>query len=323
MPRRLLSPPQGRETPERVPEGFSLALEAYQGQRRRRTDLERIAQEALAIERQQALEAGALGYMARFLVHATLPHKDPGKGVTIFERSNGDLRLRLLAEPETGLPWGKCPRLLLCWLSTEAVRTRSPHLELGASLSDFTRKLGLIPSGGRWGAMTRLRDQALRLFSCTVRYAYGGPGRRQERGGFLVASRLSTWWDPLRPEQPDLFGSFVELSPQFFRDIVEHPVPVDLRVLRVLRSPLALDIYCWLTYRASYLLQQTEIPWSALALQFGASYDNLKHFRAAFLKHAQAVIKLYPAARLSEGAIGLILSPTVPHIPKASPSRFK
>jgi hypothetical protein len=28
---------------------------------------------------------------------------------------------------------------------------------------------------------------------------------------------------------------------------------VDFRALKALRSPLALDIYCWLTYRMSYL----------------------------------------------------------------------
>lgn len=45
-------------------------------------------------------------------------------------------------------------------------------------------------------------------------------------------------------------------------------------MLRALRSPLALDIYCWLTYRASYLRRPTEIPWTALALQFGAGYAD-------------------------------------------------
>lgn len=176
------------------------------------------------------------------------------------------------------------------------------------------RKLGLIPSWGRWGTITRLREQVERLFSCTIRYSCAAPGRR-DKGGFLVASRLSLWWDPLAPsEQADLFGSAVELSPDFYRAVVEHPVPVDLRVLRVLRSPLAIDIYCWLTYRAFYLRKPAEIPWPALALQFGAGYDNPKHFRMAFLKQAKAVLKLYPAVRMAEGSHGVILHPSVPHI---------
>lgn len=284
-------------------------------QRRRRTDLERIAREALAIEGEEALQAGTLGYMARLLVQATMPHKDPGLDVNTFERSNGGFRLLMMAPPKIGLPWGKCPRVLLCWLTTEAVRTRSPHLDLGESLSAFMHQLGQMPTGGRWGTITRLRDQVRRLFSSTVHCSYSGPGRFED-AGFLVASRISLWWNPAAPDQPDLFGSFVELSTDFFNAIIDRPVPVDLRVLRALRSPLALDIYCWLTYRASYLRQPTEIPWPALALQFGASYADPRKFRYSFLQQAKSVIRLYPDARISEGAHGLILSPASTHIAK-------
>jgi hypothetical protein len=274
-----------------------------------------VLQEALAIEHQQASEAGALGYMARLLVQATLPHKDPGPGVSTFERSNGNFHLVVMAPPRVGLPWGKTPRLLLSWLTTEAVRTRSPYLELGANLSGFMRELGLVPTGGRWGTITRLRDQVRRLFSSTIRCSYDAPGRFEDTA-FLVASRISLWWNPAAPNQADLFGSYVELSPDFFRALVERPVPVDLRVLRALRSPLALDLYCWLTYRVSYLQRPVEIPWSVLALQFGASYAEPRKFRYVFLQHAQSVLRLYPAARLSEGPRGLIVAPSSPHIAK-------
>ena len=283
--------------------------------RRRRTDAERIAREALAISHQEAIDAGALGYMSRLLVQATLPHKDPGPGVSTFERENGDFRLLVMAPPSIGLPWGKCPRVLLCWLATEAVRTRSAHIELGANLSSFMRGLGQAPTGGRWGTITRLRDQVRRLFSSTIRCSFSSPGRFED-AGFVVASRLSLWWNPAAPDQPDLFGSFVELSSGFFQAVTERPIPVDLRVLRALRSPLALDIYCWLTYRASYLRRPTEIPWNALALQFGSSYAEPRKFRYFFLQQAQSVIRLYSAARISEGSRGLVVSPCRPHIPK-------
>ena len=252
--------------------------------------------------------------MARLLVQATMPHKNPGD-VCTFERSNGDLQLLMMAPPKVGLPWGKCPRLLLCWLSTEAVRTRSPRLELGESLSGFMRDLGQIPTGGRWGTIARLRDQVRRLFACSIRCEFEGPGYSQG-AGFVIASRVSLWWNPAHPDQPDLFGSFVELSPDFFQALIDRPVPVDLRVIRTLRSPLALDIYCWLTYRASYLTKPVQIPWSCLALQFGADYAELRSFRYFFLKNAGSVLRLYPRARLSEYEGGIVLSPTDTHVPK-------
>lgn len=42
-------------------------------------NLDKLITEALAIEAEVAKEAGALGYMARALVQATMPHKNPGK----------------------------------------------------------------------------------------------------------------------------------------------------------------------------------------------------------------------------------------------------
>jgi hypothetical protein len=158
--------------------------------RRRTTDAERIAREAVAIEQQAALESGSLGFIARLLVQATLPHKDPGPGVSTFERRNGDYQLVLMAPPAVGLPWGKCPRVLLCWLATEAVRTRSRRIELGSNLSAFMKKLGQVPTGGKSGSITRLRDQVRRLFSTTIRCSYSSPGRLED-AGFVLASRIS------------------------------------------------------------------------------------------------------------------------------------
>jgi hypothetical protein len=271
-------------------------------------------QEALALEQQPAQGTGSLGFMARLLVQATLPHKDPGLGVHTFERSNGKLRLVIMAPPEIGLPWGKTPRLLLSWLTTEALRTRSPLLELGTNLSAFMRELGLAPTGGRRGTISRLKDQIRRLFASSIHCSYEERGLPSRSTAFVVAANTSLWWHPADPNQSDLFGNYVELSPHFFQSIIERPVPVDLRVLRALRSPLALDLYAWLTYRVSYLEQPVEIPWATLALQFGAGYSKPKNFRYFFLKQAEAVLKLYPAARISEGERGLILSPSPTHV---------
>jgi hypothetical protein len=272
-------------------------------------------QEALDVERQQAQEAGALGFMARLLVQATLPHKDPGPGVSSFERTNGDFRLLIMAPPKIGLPWGKTPRLLLSWLTTEAVRTQSPHLVLGDNLSAFMRDLGLTPTGGAYGSIPRLKDQIRRLFASSIHCSQEAQGLYRDTA-FLVAAHTSLWWNPADADQIDLFGSFVELSKDFFQAIIERPVPIDLRVLRALRSPLALDLYAWLTYRASYLRRPVEIPWAVLALQFGASYTHTRNFRYFFLRQAHSVLKLYPAARISEGTHGLVLSPAPTHVLK-------
>ena len=45
-------------------------------------------------------------------------------------------------------PTGNIPRLLLCWLTTEVMRTDKPRIEFSESFSDFMRMLNLNPRGG-------------------------------------------------------------------------------------------------------------------------------------------------------------------------------
>ena len=109
----------------------------------------------LAIEQEDARSAGALGFMARALVLATMPYKDPKTDA--YVRSNGDFRLRIVAGYEGGIPFGIYPRLLMSWVTTEAVQNKSPVIELGDSLSQFLREVLELRStgGGRRGRLTR------------------------------------------------------------------------------------------------------------------------------------------------------------------------
>ncbi len=266
-----------------------------------------------------------LGFMARLLVQATIPHSDPGP-VPAWGRRNGALSLVMQpswvigpdGQPQSiGLPYGSIPRLLLAWVTTEAVRTKQRDLILGESLSEFMRKLDLVPTGGRWGSITRLREQLRRLFSSSVAVSYEQPNMVAD-AGFRIADQSVLFWDPKRPEQAALWKSTVTLSERFFDEIVTRPVPLDLTVLKALtRSPLSIDIYIWLTYRMSYLKRSTIVPWGSLELQFGAEYKRTRAFREHFLKALRKVLLIYPApvATTSEG---LLIAPGQPHIPRRS-----
>lgn len=280
--------------------------------------LTQIVNEALAIETEQAREAGALGYMARVMVQATMPHRKFDGDV--FERKNGAFSLAMIAHPGIGLPYGTYPRLVLSWLTTEAVRTKSPELTLGPTLSGFMDQLGLLPTGGRWGTIHPLRDRMTRLFTCAVSCVYRdethAAGERIQ-----IARKFKLWWDPKRPEQAALWESTVTLSRDFFEEVVDRPVPIDLRALQALKhSSMTLDIYCWLTYRFSYLRKKTEIPWPMLQAQFGAGYPETaqgqRDFKKKFLKYLQPVLVIYPEAKVAEGSYGLVLTPSKPHIPQ-------
>ena len=281
-------------------------------------DLGKLISEALAIEEEEARQAGAVRFMARALTQATMPHRRIQ--APVFKRQNGAFSLAMLAHPNIGLPYGSIPRLLVSWVTTEAVRTKSPVLELGPSLSAFMAGLGLTPTGGRWGSITRLRDQMTRLFSASISCLYDD---KDKTGIFNVqiVEEARLWWNPKSPDQALLWKSTIELGKKFFEEAINSPVPVDMRALKGLkRSPMALDIYCWLTYRLSYLRKSVEVPWAVLQMQFGADYGRERDFKAAFLQHLRAVLVLYPEANVEDGERGLLLKPSKPHVAQLPPA---
>jgi len=283
-----------------------------------RKNLDQIITESLAIEAEDAKEAGKLGYMARALVQATMPHKATTEKQ--FIRRNGTFELSITALSRDGLPFGSIPRLLLSWMTTEAVYTRSPVLELGPTLSAFMAELGLGRRGGTRGDITRFRNQATRLFSSAIYCRYTEKDRDQGKG-FNLVNNFNLWWTPKKPDQYPLWKSSVTLGTDFFNEIIERPVPVDMLALRALkRSPMALDIYFWLTYRMSYLSKDTVIPWPLLQMQFGADYgegaEGLRNFRKKFLARLADVKIIYEKVKVFPVEKGLLLKPSPPHVAK-------
>ncbi len=279
-------------------------------------NINKLISEALAIEAQDAKEAGALGYMARVLTLATMPHSKPVD--TEFTRTNGLFTLTMLARRSIGLPYGTVPRLLSAWMSTEAVRTQERTLTLGHTLSEFMTQLDLVPTGGRWGTITRLKDQMARLFTCTISATYQDNAKFLDEG-FRIADTVKLFWSPQDPAQAALWQSNITLSESFFKEVINHPIPIDLRALKALkRSPMTLDIYMWLTYRFYCLKRETTIPWPALQVQFGAGYpateEGTRNFKKNFIKNLKKVCVIYPQARIIPNTAGLRLQPSLPHI---------
>ncbi len=279
------------------------------------------AENLSSLESEDALTAGALGFMPRLLVLTTLPHRRPQSHR--FKRVNGRHTLRLRAPRRVGLPYGSYPRLLLVYLTTEAVRTKNPEIHPGATPNDLARKLGLSTISGPRGTARRLEDQLRRLLS--TRWSWRSyedtcTGARSQR--FVSTSNPSlqalasslllrrSTWDPR-----------VVLDRHFFREITRSAVPVDLRAIRRLRgSPLAIDLYVWLTYRMSYLRKPTSIPWESLEAQFGADYSRRRDFRRKALTHLTDVLRIYPAVRIAQTDTSLQLYPSPPHV-QARPHR--
>lgn len=265
-----------------------------------------------------------LAYMARELVQCTLPHSDPGQ-IPFWTRTNGNTTLSILSDydPSTnklvGYPFGSIPRLLLFWMTTEALRTASRRLELGPSFGGFLKEIGLDPNtgGGKRGDAFRVKNQTRRLITARISFIQTQDLAHvsgEARVHMNVASKSMLWWDPKRPDQMNLWDSWLELGEEFYRAITAAPVPVDLRALRALkRSPLALDLYAWATHKSLSVARKGKsqfIPWKALALQFGADYASHHNFKKKAKEAFGKILAVYPGLKLNDASGGIIVLPT-------------
>ena len=269
-----------------------------------------------------AADADALGFMAKMLVQTTLPHRaQPGKQYT---RSDGDVTLSITDLGGAGLPYGAYPRLILVWMTTEALRTGERRLELGRSLSSFMGQLGLQCTGGHWGTIPRFRGQMERLFGAAIstRWRRDQDGQNHAGGSnLLLAEEFDLWWTPQTLPEPSLGQSSVTLSQRFFEQLVEAPVPLDLRAIKALkRSPLSLDLYAWATRRVSYLKKPLRIPWASFQLSFGAGYaetpQGKSRFRGNAIEALRRVKVVYPQLKIEILQDGILLYPSLTHVPK-------
>ena len=107
-------------------------------------------------------------------------------------------------------------------------------------------------------------DQMKRLFGCSVSLIYEDE-RGQATVSSLIARRTEFWWNERKPDEPSLWESKIELSEDFFNEIISHPVPLDMNTLTALkRSTLGLDLYLWLTCRTFALRAPLRLTWKQL-----------------------------------------------------------
>ena len=205
-------------------------------------------------------------FIPRELVQATLPHRNPGD-VPRYMRKNGNYALGIQPgwdyqrDRSYGYPYGSIPRLLIFWLTTEALRTESRRIALGPSMAEFMRDLGLNPDNGsgKRSDARRLKDQIQRLFNARISFQYWN-----EQGGIIheqklnmeVAPKSEFWWNERDPNNPALFDSWIELGEQFYEAIISAPMPADMNALKLLKNWLYRLNYALLISRCQHIKQR-------------------------------------------------------------------
>jgi hypothetical protein len=263
-----------------------------------------------------ALSAG-ISFQYVPLIQCSFPHADPGD-ITHFSRRNGWLELTLsTARPDTGLPYGVPARLLTMFCASEAIRTQSAEIHLGATLHEFLGRLEVPITRGERGSLQVYANQLLRLMHCAISIDEnirdaGRTGLHIRQAHFVEEARL--WWDGSTGVGR---GSSLVLSPVLYDSILERSAPLSTRAIRQLRkSPMDLDVYAWLVHRLYHLSRPSSVTWEQLSGQFGHSYTLLRKFRAYFAESLKRVQVAYPEAKLKLTAAGITLLPSRPHVPR-------
>ena len=238
------------------------------------------------------------GFMARMMALCSLPRSNPGNRLQ-YKRVNGPYTLAMTAGVNNKLPFGNFPRLILAWVSTEAVRTQSRGLVLGRSLAEFMRALGIYNSGGQ--PQTRLRNQMDRLFHVSVQLIYEDEGAKAGISSF-VADRTEFWWNKRKPNESSLWGEqnlsggavFQRDHPQPRTARPEHPYGPQALLPGSRSLPVAE------TYRTFALRAPLRLTWQHLYHQFDAdpskagNHDTVQYFRRKVLRELKKIKLAWP-----------------------------
>ncbi len=237
-----------------------------------------------------------------------------------FERTSGKASLLLEAGKlwdgqewvQQPLPYGTRPRLALVHVSTEAIRTQNPSVEVGRSAREFLIRLG-IDTGGR--EYRSFSAQMRALAACHMSLGYG-----QDTLSAKPIKRFSTWLNHSEAA-PSLTPGSIELTPEFFESLTQFAVPLDPRALGALKhSALALDVYAWLAHRLHRVkpASGTFLSWENLRQQFGQEYGEIKDFKRELNKTLRMVHAVYPDARIEKVNGGMKLLPSPSPVPKTT-----
>lgn len=209
------------------------------------------------------------------------------------------------------IPYGAIPRLALAWVSTYAKRYNSREIPIGDSANDFLRLMGMDIQGNRH---TTLRKQMHALAACRLQLGYAG---RTYNG--QPVEQFDAWINNKNLRQKALWPGVMVLSEGYFKELVEHGVPLDNRALHALKgSALALDVYTWLAHRLHRIEgRPVTLHWKSLREQFAQEYqgkDPDKDFKKEFVPALRAALSVYPGAHVKRVNGGLLLQSSPPPI---------
>ena len=261
-------------------------------------------------------ERGRIGITHAGFAIAALPHKRTQESV--WERDNGHIKLLVesgldSAKRPIGIPYGSIARMILLYLQTQAVRTKSRDVELGASMNAWLGAMGITVGGNSYRLV---REQAHRISRCRLTFFRRAQGAEMVTNGAFIRDAIL----PITPNssgQGCLWQERVRLDEGFYQSLIEHPLPLrEAAIRKISNRSMTIDLYIWLAYRLHVLRAPLFITWPALHGQFGEGYKEVRFFRRDVLPSLRLALAVYPEARVEiDEKKGLTLLPSPPPVP--------
>jgi hypothetical protein len=259
-------------------------------------------------------ERQRVGIMHAGFAMTALPHK--ALQDTVWIRQGGNIKLRVESGADAqdrivGLPYGAMARMILLYLQTEAVKTKSREIELGRSMNQWLASMG-VDNGGKNYRM--VREQSRRLSFCRLTFYRVEDNATMVTNGSFVRDAILPTRDG---EQMPLWRETIRLDEGFYESLIEHPLPVREAAIReIAHRSMALDVYVWLAYRLHRLTKPTSVSWKALFDQFGGGFHRLRDFRAKFREPLALALAAYPEADVEIDDKGVRMNPSAAPIPQ-------
>lgn len=225
---------------------------------------------------------------------------------------NNNFEMALFARESIGLPYGSKARLILLYLIDMAIKTNNQTIVLDSSFKQFINNFNYPSTGGEKGTIIPFKEQLMRIIYCTISLKYFDVNRTLHIENTSIVKKSKLWWDDKKKGKIE-----ITLSDDFFNCVKENKYPIDIQIYKALkRSSLAMDIYSWVTYRASYLEEDTFIPWKNIKEQFGSTDTESMHiFKRRFISNLHRVKTLYDVNIFVEEN-GLLFKPSQTSVPK-------
>ena len=313
--RTLISRQERRDSDAATANAKAVALAALPRDTARRAK----ARVALAASPESAQN---LRHIHSVLALCGLPYTKQPVDVREYHRKQGRMSLIVkageLLSPDNEwvaqpLPYGSRARLLLLHLCSEAIRQKSPTIDIEDSLTAFLRAMGFPATGGARGTITAFKQQVNALAACNMKIGTWD-GAKATTLNTSPFSSIDVWF-PTDPDQRMLWPSTITFSRDFFDTLTKHALPVNTHAIRAFAgSPRKIDIYYWLSHRLHNLTGPLPISWEALQEQFGEGYGRERAFRAQFHEELEHLRQVFPKLPAKLGEKGLTLYPADPTV---------